>query len=40
MAITEEEGLAMIVLLQSSADERDNLYEKVFLPMVDELEPL
>jgi pimeloyl-ACP methyl ester carboxylesterase len=40
MAIAEKDGVAMVVLLQSVAAERDNLYEKVFLPAVDALKPL
>jgi hypothetical protein len=40
MAIAEQDGLAMVVLMQSIADERENLYEKVFLPAVDALKPL
>jgi pimeloyl-ACP methyl ester carboxylesterase len=40
MALAEDEGKAYMVLLQSSPDERDNLYQKVFLPMLDELEVL
>jgi pimeloyl-ACP methyl ester carboxylesterase len=40
MAITEKDGLAMVVLMQSIPAERENLYEKVFLPAVDALKPL
>jgi len=40
MAITEQDGKAMVVLMQSIAAERENLYEKVFLPAVDALKPL
>jgi hypothetical protein len=40
MAIAEDEDKAYLILLQSSPDERDNLYQKVFLPMLDELEAL
>jgi hypothetical protein len=40
MAITEQDGTAMVVLMQSIAAERENLYEKVFLPAVDALRPL
>jgi pimeloyl-ACP methyl ester carboxylesterase len=40
MAISEKDGLAMILFMQSTAAERDNLYQKVFLPMLDEFRPL
>jgi len=40
MAISEKDGLAMILFMQSTLAERDNLYEKVFLPMLDEFRPL
>ena len=40
LAITEKDGVAMVVLMQSIAAERENLYEKVFLPAVDALKPL
>jgi hypothetical protein len=40
MAISEKDGLAMILFMQSTAAERDNLYEKVFLPMLEEFMPL
>ena len=40
VALTESDELALIVLLQSAADERDALYEAVFLPIVDALVPL
>lgn len=40
MALAEKDGVALLVLLQSTADERENLYQKVFLPMVDALKPL
>jgi hypothetical protein len=39
-ALTESEGSALIVLLQSALDERDALYETVFLPAVDALAPI
>jgi len=40
IALSESEGSALIVLLQSTPDERDALYEAVFLPIVDALTPL
>ena len=39
-ALAESDGLALIVLLQSAADEHDTLYETVFLPAVDALVPV
>ena len=39
-ALAEAEELTLIVMLQSSGDERDALYEIVFLPAVDALAPL
>jgi pimeloyl-ACP methyl ester carboxylesterase len=39
VALAESEGLALIVLLQSTADEHDALYESVFLPVLDALIP-
>jgi hypothetical protein len=38
-ALAESDDLALIVLLQSAADEHDTLYETVFLPVVDALVP-
>jgi pimeloyl-ACP methyl ester carboxylesterase len=38
-ALAESNELALIVLLQSAADEHDTLYETVFLPVVDALVP-
>jgi pimeloyl-ACP methyl ester carboxylesterase len=41
MAATQQDDeTTLIVLLQSKPDERDSLYELVFLPAVDELKPL
>jgi pimeloyl-ACP methyl ester carboxylesterase len=40
MALTEADGLALIVLLQSDPGEHEALYEAVFLPVVDALVPL
>lgn len=40
MAIAERDGLALIVFLVSESAERDALYESVFLPAVDALQPL
>jgi len=40
LALTESDGLALIVLLQSSAEEHEALYDAVFLPVVDGLVPL
>jgi len=40
MALTERDGLALILMLVSEPGERDVLYEAVFLPAVDALELL
>ena len=40
VALAESEGLTLIVILRSPADERDELYEIVFLPIVDALVPI
>jgi hypothetical protein len=40
MAITEAGNLAIVVLLQSSNEDHDALYEAVFLPMVDSIIPI
>jgi hypothetical protein len=40
MALTEADGLALIVLLQSDPGEHEALYEAVFLPAIDALVPL
>ncbi len=40
MAITESGGLGIVVLLQSSKDDRDSLYDAVFLPMLDSTMPI
>jgi hypothetical protein len=40
MALTERDGLALILMLVSEPSERDALYEAVFLPAVDALELL
>jgi hypothetical protein len=40
LALAESEGAAYVVLLQSVAEEHESLYEGVFLPVVDALEPL
>ena len=39
-ALTEGGGLALIILLQSPPDEREALYEQVYLPAVDNLVPV
>ena len=39
-ALAEGGGLALIVLLQSPPDERDTLYEQVYLPAIDNLVPI
>jgi pimeloyl-ACP methyl ester carboxylesterase len=39
IAVAEEGGLALLVMLQSDPEERDALYEAVFLPVVDGLTP-
>ena len=40
LALAESEGMTLIVLLRSAADERDALYTAVLLPVVDALAPL
>jgi hypothetical protein len=40
LALAERDGLTIIVILRSGADERDVLYEAVFLPVVDALVPI
>jgi pimeloyl-ACP methyl ester carboxylesterase len=40
IALAEDGGLALIVVLQSEAGEHESLYESVFLPVVDALVPL
>lgn len=40
MALAEEGGTAYFVLLFSPRDERDTLYEQVFLPVVEALVPV
>jgi len=40
LALAESEGLTLIVLLRSAANERDALYEAVFLPAMDAMAPL
>ncbi len=40
LALAESEGLTLIVILRSPTDERDALYETVFLPIVDALVPI
>jgi hypothetical protein len=40
MAITEAGNLAIVVLLQSSNEDHDALYDAVFLPMVDSTIPI
>jgi pimeloyl-ACP methyl ester carboxylesterase len=37
LALAEGEGVTLIVILRSAADERDAMYEAVFLPVVDAL---
>jgi pimeloyl-ACP methyl ester carboxylesterase len=39
-ALAESDGLVLILLLQSSLDERDALYEATFLPALDALVPV
>jgi pimeloyl-ACP methyl ester carboxylesterase len=39
MALTEADGLALIVLLQSDPGEHEALYQAVFLPVIDALVP-
>jgi pimeloyl-ACP methyl ester carboxylesterase len=39
-ALAEGGGLALIVLMQSPPDERDTLYEQVYLPAIDNLVPI
>ena len=39
IALADSDGLALVVLLQSTADEHDVLYDAVFLPVVDALVP-
>ena len=40
MAITEKDGQGIVVLLQSTPDERENLYKSIYLPMIDNARPL
>jgi hypothetical protein len=40
LALAESDGLTLIFILRSDPDERDSLYQTVFLPMVDALVPL
>ena len=40
IALAESDGLVLIILLQSSMDERDALYEAAFLPAIDALVPI
>jgi pimeloyl-ACP methyl ester carboxylesterase len=40
IALAESDGLVLIVILQSGMDERDALYEAVFLPAADALVPV
>jgi hypothetical protein len=40
LALGEGEGFTLLVVLRSAPDERDALYEAVFLPVVDALAPL
>jgi pimeloyl-ACP methyl ester carboxylesterase/predicted small lipoprotein YifL len=40
IALADGDGLALLVLLQSAAEEHDALYDAVFLPVVDALVPL
>ena len=39
-SLSEGSGLALLVLLQSAPDERDALYEAVYLPAIDNLVPV
>lgn len=39
LALAESEGTTYIILVQSSPDEREALYESIFLPVVDALTP-
>ena len=40
IALSESGELTLIVLLQCTPEERDNLYQQVFLPVVDALRPI
>jgi pimeloyl-ACP methyl ester carboxylesterase len=40
IALAESDGQVLIVLLQSAQDERDELYDAVYLPAIDALVPL
>ena len=40
LALAEGEGVTFIIVMRSAANERDALYEAVFLPVVDALVPL
>jgi pimeloyl-ACP methyl ester carboxylesterase len=40
LALAESDGLTLVLLMRSAADERDELYAAVFLPVVDALAPL
>jgi len=40
IALAESDGLVLIVLLQSAQDERDGLYDAVYLPAIDALVPV
>jgi hypothetical protein len=40
IALAESDGLVFIILLQSAQDERDGLYEAVYLPVIDALVPI
>jgi hypothetical protein len=39
LALAESDGTSYIILMQSDPDERESLYESVFLPVVDALTP-
>jgi len=39
-AIAQSNSRTIIFLLQSNVDERDRLYENVFLPMIDAIKPI
>ncbi len=40
IGLADSDGLALLVLLQSAADEHDALYDAVFLPVIDAVVPL
>jgi hypothetical protein len=40
IAVSESDQSVLLVLLQSAPEERDTLYEQLFLPAVDALTPI